>query len=62
MPKRLKGTNSKAEEARVRREAAKADARAQKEKEEEDSYWRQFEDQDVDLHKKQQRKVGCTTW
>ena len=60
MPKRLKGTNSKSEEARARRDAAKAEAQCRKEKEKEDAYWRQFEEQDADYHKKQKRKVSPT--
>lgn len=53
MPKKFKGVNSKAEEARARKSAAKTAERERKEKELEDEYWR---DDDKQTQKKQQRK------
>ena len=58
MPKKFKGVNSKAEEARVRRESVKVAEREKKQKEEEDSYW---QDNDKHVQRKQQRKVSCST-
>ena len=55
MPKKFKGTNTKAEEARARKEAAKGAEKERKQKEEEDKYW---EDNDKHVLRKQQRKVG----
>lgn len=54
MPKKFKGTNSKAEEARARKEAVKVEERERKQKEEEDKLW---EDNDKHVQRKQQRKV-----
>ena len=58
MPKKFKGVNSKAEEARVRRESVKVAEREKKQKEEEDSYW---QDNDKHVQRKQKRKVSCST-
>ena len=55
MPKKFKGTNTKAEEARARKEAIKGAEKERKQKEEEDKYW---EDNDKHVLRKQQRKVG----
>lgn len=55
MPKKFKGTNSKAEEARARKDAARLAEKERKQKEEEDRYW---EDNDKHVMRKQQRKVG----
>ena len=54
MPKKFKGTNSKAEEARARKDAVRLAEKERKQKEEEDKYW---EDNDKHVMKKQQRKV-----
>ncbi len=54
MPKKFKGENTKAQEARARRSAAKEAADAAKQKAIEDEYWR---DDDKHVAKKQQRKV-----
>ena len=55
MPKKFKGVNTKAEEARSRKEAAKVAEKERKQKEEEDKYW---EDNDKHVMRKQQRKVS----
>lgn len=55
MPKKFKGENSKAAEARARKEAKKEEAAAKKQREVEDELWR---DDDKHVVKKQQRKVG----
>ena len=54
MPKKFKGENSKAAEARARKSAARAEAEAAKQKAIEDEYWR---DDDKHVAKKQARKV-----
>ena len=54
MPKKFKGTNSKAEEARARKEAVRVAEKDRKQREEEDRYW---EDNDKHVLRKQQRKV-----
>ena len=54
MPKKFKGENSKAQEARARKSAAKAEADAAKQKAIEDEYWK---DDDKHVAKKQARKV-----
>ena len=54
MPKKFKGTNSKAEEARARKDAVRLAEKERKQREEEDKYW---EDNDKHVMKKQQRKV-----
>lgn len=53
MPKKFKGTNSKAEEARARKDAVRLAEKERKQREEEDKYW---EDNDKHVMKKQQRK------
>ena len=58
MPKKFKGTNTKAEEARARKEAVKVAEKERKKKEEEDRYW---EDNDKHVLRKQQRKVCVVT-
>ncbi|XP_072167225.1 coiled-coil domain-containing protein 124-like [Diadema setosum] len=55
MPKKMKGENSKAVEARARKADAKAAAEAKKQKEIEDAYWK---DDDKHVNKKIQRKAG----
>ena len=64
MPKKFKGENSKAVEARERRDSKKQAEVHRKQREEEDAYWR---DDDKRVHRKEQRKVsslchirGCT--
>ena len=59
MPKKFKGTNTKAEETRARREAVKVAEKERKQKEEEDRYW---EDNDKHVLRKQQRKVRVVTF
>lgn len=54
MPKKFKGENSKAVEARARKAAAKEAAAEKKKQEEEDEYWR---DTDKHASRKQERKV-----
>ena len=56
MPKKFKGVNSKAEEARARKAAVKEAEREKKQKELEDEFWR---DDDKMVQKKQQRKVSA---
>ncbi|KAL3866858.1 hypothetical protein ACJMK2_044115 [Sinanodonta woodiana] len=53
MPKKFKGENSKAAEARARKEAKNEEERLKKEKEAEDEFWK---DDDKQVVKKQQRK------
>ncbi|KAK3579909.1 hypothetical protein CHS0354_012450 [Potamilus streckersoni] len=53
MPKKFKGENSKAAEARARKEAKNEEERLKKEQEAEDEFWR---DDDKQVVKKQQRK------
>lgn len=53
MPKKFKGENSKAAEARARKSAAREEENARKLKAAEDEYWR---DDDKHVAKKQQRK------
>ncbi|XP_071502917.1 coiled-coil domain-containing protein 124-like [Diadema antillarum] len=55
MPKKMRGENSKAVEARARKADAKAAAEAKKQKEIEDAYWK---DDDKHANKKIQRKAG----
>ncbi len=55
MPKKFKGENSKAAEARARKTAAKAAEEEAKQKALEDEYWR---DDDKHVAKKQARKVS----
>ncbi|XP_054756246.1 coiled-coil domain-containing protein 124-like [Lytechinus pictus] len=55
MPKKMKGENSKAVDARARKAEAKAVAASQKEKEVEDAYWK---DDDKHVNRKMQRKAG----
>lgn len=59
MPKKFKGTNTKAEETRARREAVKVAEKERKQKEEEDKLW---EDNDKHVQRKQQRKVCVGTF
>lgn len=54
MPKKFKGENSKAVEARERKANQKAEADAKKKAAEEDAYWA---DDDKHIAKKHQRKV-----
>ena len=54
MPKKFKGENSKAVEARARKEAVRQDEAAKKQKAIEDEYWK---DDDKHVMRKQQRKV-----
>ena len=56
MPKKFKGENSKAVEARARKAAVQKDVQERKQKEQEDEYWK---DDDKHTAKKQQRKVPC---
>ena len=56
MPKKFKGENSKASEARARKESKRQAGLEEKQKALEDEYWR---DDDKQLMKKQERKV-CT--
>jgi len=60
MPKKFKGENSKAVEARERRESKKQAEIDRKKREEEDAYW---QDDDKHLHRKEHRKVSpsCQT-
>ncbi|KAH3838526.1 hypothetical protein DPMN_111936 [Dreissena polymorpha] len=53
MPKKFKGENSKAAEAKERKSAQKADEAARKQAAEEDAFWA---DDDKHIVKKQQRK------
>ena len=55
MPKKFKGENSKAVEARARKSAAKAQEEEAKQRAKEDEYWR---DDDKHVAKKSQRKVN----
>ena len=55
MPKKFKGENSKAAEARARKSAAREQAEAAKQRAIEDEYWR---DDDKHVAKKQARKVS----
>ena len=55
MPKKFKGENSKAAEARARKAAVREAEKDRIQKEAEDEFWR---DDDKHLKKKQQRKVG----
>ena len=55
MPKKFKGENSKAAEARARKEATRSAEQDRKQKEAEDAYWA---DDDKHVGRKQQRKVG----
>lgn len=54
MPKKFKGENSKAVEARARKTAKKEEEDEQKQRQLEDEYWK---DDDKHVLKKQQRKV-----
>ena len=54
MPKKFKGENSKAAEARARKESAKQEAAVKKQQEQEDAYWK---DDDKHVNAKLQRKV-----
>lgn len=54
MPKKWKGENPKAAEARERKESKKQGELDRKQRAEEDAYWH---DDDKHLHKKEQRKV-----
>ena len=54
MPKKFKGTNTKSEEARARKEAVRVAEKERKQKEEEDKFW---EDNDKHVVRKQHRKV-----
>ena len=54
MPKKFKGENSKAVEAKARKAAAKAEQDAAKQKAVDDAYWA---DNDKHVQRKQQRKV-----
>lgn len=56
MPKKFVGMNSKASEAKARRDAIKQEADAQKKKAIEDEYWK---DDDKNTAKKQKRKASC---
>ena len=58
MPKKFKGENSKAQEARARKAAQKEEETIKKTKAAEDEYWR---DDDKHIARKQQRKVCLTT-
>ena len=55
MPKKFKGENSKAQEARARKDAAKALEQERKKQAEEDALWA---DDDKHVARKQQRKVS----
>ena len=55
MPKKFKGENSKAQEARARKDAVKVLEEEKKKQEEEDALWA---DDDKHVAKKQQRKVS----
>ena len=57
MPKKFKGENSKAQEARARKEAVKALEQEKKKQAEEDALWA---DDDKHIARKQQRKVSTT--
>ena len=54
MPKKFKGENSKAAEARARKEQKRVDEQESKQKALEDEYWK---DDDKHALRKQQRKV-----
>ena len=54
MPKKFKGENSKAVQARQRKESARLEEKDRKQKELEDEYWR---DDDKHAVNKQNRKV-----
>ena len=54
MPKKWKGENPKAAEARERKESKKQAELDRKHRVEEDAYW---QDDDKQLHRKEQRKV-----
>lgn len=54
MPKKWKGENPKAVEARERKESKKQAELDQKKRAEEDAYW---QDDDKHVHRKEQRKV-----
>ena len=54
MPKKWKGENPKAAEARERKESKKQAEFDRKQRAEEDAYW---QDDDKHLHRKEQRKV-----
>ena len=54
MPKKFKGENSKAAEARARKDAQRHEEAERKQKDLEDQYWK---DDDKHVAKKQQRKV-----
>lgn len=54
MPKKFKGENSKAVQARARKESARLEEKDRKQKELEDEYWR---DDDKHAVNKQNRKV-----
>ncbi|KAK3710395.1 hypothetical protein QZH41_012327 [Actinostola sp. cb2023] len=55
MPKKFKGVNTKAEEARARKADAKTAEKEKKERDAEDKLW---EDDDKHVLKKQQRKAS----
>jgi len=55
MPKKFKGVNTKAEEARSRKADAKTAEKEKKERDAEDKLW---EDDDKHVLKKQQRKAS----
>lgn len=55
MPKKFVGMNSKAMEAKIRRDATKQEADARKQKAIEDELWK---DDDKNVVKKQKRKVN----
>ena len=54
MPKKFKGENSKAAEAKARKDAARLEEKERKEKALEDEYWK---DDDKHVNRKMQRKV-----
>lgn len=54
MPKKFKGENSKAAEARARKEAKKQEEHDRKVQEADDAYWK---DDDKHVKRKQDRKV-----
>ena len=58
MPKKARGENSKAVEARARKAEAQAVAAAKKQKEIEDEFWK---DDDKHINRKMQRKVSFTS-
>ena len=58
MPKKFHGENSKAVEARARKNAVETEKRLKKEKEEEDKLW---EDNDKHILRKEERKVNQNT-